>query len=132
VCVSHSTNRILGAYLDPRGVQPNDKKIVAIRDFLVSKSVKGVKSFIGLINFYHRFIPDMATLSRPLTALTRKSKATGRPVLFEWSQDCDSAFRLVSIPVLHPLDMDKSFILWTDASEQGFRAILEQKAEYGD
>ena len=57
--------------LTPEGVQPNDKKVVAVRDFPVPKCVKEVKSFLGLTNFYHRFILDMATLSRPLTALTR-------------------------------------------------------------
>ena len=56
---------------------------------------------------------------------------------FEWSQECESAFnqiksRLVSAPVLHPQDMDKPFILWTDTSEQGFRVLLEQKAENGE
>jgi len=107
VCICHSTNRILGHTLTPEGVQPIDKKVVAVRDFQVPKSVKEVKGFLGLANFYHRFIPDMATLSRPLTALTRKSNATGSPVKFEWFHKCGSAFdqfkgRLVSAPVPHP------------------------------
>ena len=40
--------------------------------------------------------------------------------------------RLVSTSVLHPPDMDKPFIQWTDASERGFRAVLEQKADDGE
>ena len=79
----------------------------------------------------------MATFSRPLTALTRKNKATGRPVKLKWSQECESTFnqiksRLVSAPVLHPPDMDKPFIVWTYASKQGFGAVFKQKAEDGE
>ena len=79
----------------------------------------------------------MATLSRSLTALTRKDKSTGRFVKFDWSQECGQAFnqikdRLVSAPVLRPPDMDKPFTLWTDASELGFGAVLEQVADDGE
>ena len=51
----------LGHTLTPDGVQPNNKKIVAVSNFPVPKSVKEVKKFLGFANFYHRFIPDMAT-----------------------------------------------------------------------
>ena len=72
----------------------------------------------------------MATISRPLTALTRKD------VTFEWTEECEVAFgevkqRLVSAPVLRPPDLTKPFQLWTDASERGFGAVLEQKGQDG-
>jgi len=62
------------------------------------------------------------------------NKATGRAVKIEWSQEYELTFdqiknRLGSAPVLLPPNMDKSFILWTDASEQEFRAVLQQQAE---
>ena len=126
-----------GHTLTPEGVRPNNKKVTAVTNFPVPKTVKEVKSFLGLANFYRRFILEMATLSRPLTALTRKDKSTGRFVKFDWSQECELAFnqikdRLVSAPVLRPPDMDKPFTLCTDASELGFGAVLEQVADDGE
>ena len=90
-----------------------------------------VKSFLGLANFYRRHIADMAVISRPLTALT------GKEVKFDWTEECEEAFgkvkqRLVSAPVLHPPDLTKPFQLWTDASERGFGAVLEQKDQEGN
>ena len=55
---------------------------------------------------------------------------------FKWTAECEVAFkeikkRLVSAPVLRPPDLDRPFILWTDASERGFGAVLEQELEDG-
>ena len=129
----------LGHTLTPEGVRPNNKKVAAVTNFTVPKTVKEKKSFLGLANLYRRFIPEMATLSRPLTALTRKDKSTRRFVKFDWSQECELAFnqikdRLVSAPVLRPPDMNKPFTLWTVAtySELGIGAVLEQVADDGE
>ena len=72
----------------------------------------------------------MATVCRPLTTLTRKDRQQ-----FSGSE-CEEAFSkvkelLVSAPLLHPPKLDKEFYLWTDASEQGFGAVLEQENEGG-
>lgn len=74
----------------------------------------------------------MATITRPLTALTRKNKQTGRFVTFEWTSQCEEAFQelkklLTTAPVLHHPDLTKPFFLWTDASEVGLGAVLEQE-----
>ena len=97
--------------------------------------VKEVKSFLGLVNFYHRFLPNFAVVARPLTAL-RLDKKPKTPVPFQWSSECQSAFQkakelLVTAPVLHPPNLSLEFYLWTDASSQGFGAILEQMGEDG-
>ena len=78
----------------------------------------------------------MAMIARPLTALTRKDKTTGRTVIFEWSQECDEAFQtlktmLMTAPVLIPPDLSRVF-LWTDASARGFGAVLEQRDDSGE
>ena len=96
----------LGHTLTDQEVWPNSGKVEAFH----------VKSFLGLVNFYHRHIPDMARISRPLTLLTRNN------VSFDWTEECEAAFceikqGLVSVLVLHPLDLTKPFQLWTDASE---------------
>ena len=120
----------LGHTLTAEGVKPNSEKIESVKSFPRPSTVKEVKGFLGLANFYRRHIPDMATISRPLTALTRKD------VTFEWTEEWEVAFgevkqRLVSAPVLRPPDLTKPFQLWIDASERGFGAVLEQKGQDG-
>ena len=120
----------LGHTLTAEGVKPNSGKIESVKSFPRPSTVKEVKGFLGLANFYRRHIPDMATISRPLTTLTRKD------VTFDWTEECEVAFcevkqRLVSAPVLRPPDLTKPFQLWTDASERGFGAVLEQKDQDG-
>ena len=73
----------------------------------------------------------MAAIARSLTGLTRKDKSSGGWVTFDWTPQCEQAFQklLVTAPVLQHPDLSKPFFLWTDASEAGFGAILEQEDE---
>ena len=127
----------LGFNLSATGVWPNFKKVEAIHHFPRPKRVKDVQSFLGMVNFYRRHVPNMAVKARPLTALTRKDKATVKPVAFEWSSECEQAFIelkqfLSSAHLLHPPDLSKEFFLWTDACELGFGALLEQIGDDGE
>ena len=126
----------LGHTLSLDGVRPNDNKVKAVKEFKRPTCCKEVKSFLGLVNFYRRHLPNLAAITRPLTALTRKDKETGTTVPFVWDEPCELAFQevkrlLVSAPLLHPPDMTKPFYLWTDASEKGFGALLEQEDSDG-
>ena len=122
----------LGFTITAKGIKPNDAKVRAVKEFPKPGSAKEVKSFLGLVNFYRRHIKDLGITARPLTELTRKDKATGNAVKFLWTDDCEKAFqeiktKLTTAPILQSPDMDKEFFLWTDASQVGFGAVLEQK-----
>ena len=126
----------LGHTISSERVRPNDKKIESVKNFPRPKSSKEVKSFLGLVNFYRRHLPNFAAVVRSLTALTRQNKDTKSPVTFEWSKDCEAAFvkakeLLVTAPLLRPPNLVKEFFLWTDASGLGFGALLEQEDEDG-
>jgi len=78
----------------------------------------------------------MAATARLQTALTRKDKTTRNTVIFQWNSECEEAFQtlktmLITAPVLIPPNLSKEFFLWTDASAQGFGAVLEQKDDTG-
>ena len=95
----------LGHTITPEGVRPNERKIQAVKDFPRPKSSREVKSFLGLVNFYRRHLPNFSAVVRPLTALTRHDKDSKAPVPFEWSEDCETAFRrakelLVTAPLI--------------------------------
>ena len=121
----------LGHTLMVEVVCPNDGKVQAVREFPKPKTVKEVKSFLGLVNYHRRHLQNLTVIARPLTALTRKGKC---PHQVDWTKECEHAFNkvkdlLTCAPMLCPPDMSKPFFLSTDASERGFGATLEQEGE---
>ena len=91
---------------------------------------KEVQQFLGLANYYRRFVKDFALISKPLQWLTEKNAP------FEWTIGCQNAFdelrkRLVSSPVLAYPDYERRFILDTDASDVGIGAVLSQVSDRG-
>ena len=115
-------------------MRPNNAKVEAVKNFPRPKSSKEVKSFLGLVNFYRRHLPNFAVVTRPLTALTRQDKVLKKPVPFKWDDGCEAAFQkarelFITAPLLYPPDLTRDFYLWTDASGLGFGAVLEQVRE---
>ena len=122
----------LGHTLTSVEVRPNDSKVTAVKEYPRPQTVKQVKSFFGLVNFYRRHIPNMAAISRQLTNLSQKENIHK----FIWTSECTVGFEeikrhLVTALLLHLPDMEKEFFLWTDASEKGFDAVLEQEGTEG-
>ena len=121
-------HRIGGGY-----IFPHKAKISAVQDFIQPRFKKEVRAFIGLINYYRRFIPHISTLSTPLTDLLQLHK----PDPMDWTNDCVTAFAtlkesLCSAPVLSPPHYSCPFILQTDASRFGIGAVLAQKTANGE
>ena len=107
----------LGFTISAKGVGPTHKNVLAVKQFPRPTSVKEVKRFLGLANFY---LQNMGVICRPLMVLTKKDKQTGQPVTFQWSTQCEASFQkikemLISSPVLVLPDLDKEFFLWVDA-----------------
>ena len=111
-----SSIEYLGFIIDQDGLHPNPSKVQCVQDWPVPKNVKDVQSFLGLANYYRRFVKDFAKIGTPLTQLTRKD------VPFVWSDTCDEAFRslkraLVTAPVLRLPDPSKNYFIEADASK---------------
>ena len=68
----------LGHHIDKRGITPLPEKVQAVRDFPQPQSQRQLRQFIGLVNFYHRFLPHCAQLMQPLHALLSKGKPKSR------------------------------------------------------
>ena len=129
-CLCAQKVEFLGHIVSPAGVSTDPKKIEKVANWPALTSKREVQQFLGLANYYRRFIADFARISRPLHKLTEKN------MKFEWSPDCQSAFedlrnRLVNAPILGFPDLEKQFILDTDASDSGIGAVLSQKDEAG-
>lgn len=120
----------LGHIVDSSGVRPDPANVEALTTYPPPKHVKGVQQFLGICGYYRRFIPDYTTISKPLTALTKKN------VSFEWTEECQQAFKklkgyLLSYPLLRHPDFQKPFAIYTDASAYGVGAILKQLDDEG-
>lgn len=94
-------------------------------EYPVPKTEKEIRSFLGMANYYRRFIPNYAKLASPISSLLKKD------VKLEWSPLCQSSFdsikfALSSPPVLAYPDTQKPFILTCDASDFAIGYTLSQ------
>ncbi|XP_048484046.1 uncharacterized protein LOC125490066 [Plutella xylostella] len=115
----------LGHIIGEHGVKPNPEKIKAVSEYPIPNSPKDIKSFLGLVSYYRRFIPDFSKLAKPLTSLLKKD------VPFKWQNDQQLAFeslktKLISAPILAYPDFTQPFLLTCDASNYAISAILSQ------
>ena len=82
-----STMEYLGLVLSEGHVEMDPIKIAGVRDWLTPKNVTEVQSFVGFVNFYHRFIPNFSHVTGPLHHLTKKEE------LWQWTEPEEMAFR---------------------------------------
>ena len=118
----------LGHNIGVKGLSPFQEKIRAVKEFKTPTSITQVKSFLGLANYYRKFIKDFSKLAKPLNDLTKKSK------IFQWNDQAQKSFmelkrRLVTAPVLAHADPKLPFRLTTDASRTSLGWVLEQKQD---
>ena len=117
--------KYLGHVVSDEGVEVDEDKIVAIRDWPTPRCKRDVQAFLGTCGYYRRFISKYSEISRPL------SQAAARDHTFVWDDECQEAFevlkdRLTSTPVLSYPDYELPFVLDTDASKVGTGAVLSQ------
>uniref|UniRef100_W8BY62 RNA-directed DNA polymerase n=1 Tax=Ceratitis capitata TaxID=7213 RepID=W8BY62_CERCA len=127
----------LGFVVSAKGISTCRDKIKAIANYQEPKSLRALRSFLGLSGYYRRFIKDYAHISKPLTKYLRgenghvKSKHS-KHISISFDNDAKQAFQklkniLSSEDVLlqHP-DYSKPFEITTDASSVALGAVLSQ------
>ena len=118
--------KFLGHMISPTGLAPIQDHIQAILDYPIPTTVKQVHRFLGMINFYRRFIPNCSVISKPLSQVLKGKKLV-------WTSECQESFEklrncLVTPPILSYPDFssDLPLELYTDASACGAGACLTQ------
>ena len=121
-----TTIDFLGHRISQHGVIPLPDKVDAISNFPKPTTVKGLQEFNGMVNFYHRFIPNAARLMRPLYAAGNNKAKT-----LVWTPDMSQAFEeakqaLASATMLCFPRNQAPLALTTDASATAVGAVMEQ------
>lgn len=121
----------LGFEVSKYGIEPGQRKIVAVEKFPVPNNVRAVRSFIGLASYFRRFVKGFAVIAQPLTDLLCKNAR------FEWTEEVDASFKrlkeaLTSKPILAMYSPEAYTEVHTDASTKGLAAVLMQRQEDGE
>ena len=120
--------KLFGHIIEDGFLKPDPEKCKVVLEYPIPKTKKQLRSFLGLANFYRKFIEAFADISKALTDLTKKAL----PDRIKWSLNADIAFntlkrKLSKEPVLMAPNFNKSFVLQTDASLYGISGILCQE-----
>ena len=118
----------IGHQWSARGLNPDPKKIEAVKRMELPQNMETMRSFLSLVNYLNRFIPRLAELSEPLRQICKQN------VEFELNQTVHVAFsrtteeisKNVTLPYFNPAS---STTLQTDASKKGLGAVLLQNSK---
>jgi len=131
---------MLGMNVSRYGLHTIEEKVQAVMDIAPPRTIGELHRIVGLFGYYRNFIQNFAKVIKPLNDLKGGSKDPDESKEVErmkytpstkitWNEDCQKAFdrlknRLSSSPILAHSLYDRPFILYMDASKDGFGAVL--------
>ena len=121
----------LGYQVDQNGITPLQDRVIDIKNTPAPTTVKELQSFLGMINYYRRFLPNAAHHLTPLFDALK-----GKPKKIDWSRECQNGFdaikaALVKATLLHHPKPSAPLALTTDASNFAIGGVLEQRGRNG-
>ena len=116
----------MGLLVSKYGIGPTEEKVRAVLESIRPTTPTEVRSFLGMVGFSARFIPNFATIAEPLRGISRQ----GTP--FVWRSEQEASFQelkqqLASAPVLAYFDKEAHTRVIADASPVGLGAVLVQE-----
>ncbi|GKC85288.1 putative nucleotidyltransferase, ribonuclease H [Tanacetum coccineum] len=120
--------QFLGHVVNRDGIHVDPSKVESVKNWKTPESPTEIRSFLGLAGYYRRFIENFSKIAKPLTLLTQKNKA------YVWGDKQDEAFqilkeKLCNAHVLALPDGPDDFVVYCDASKQGFGSVLMQRGK---
>ena len=120
----------LGLKIDAEGLHPVEEKVNAVKRAPVPQNVSELRSFLGMVQYYHPFLPDLATTLAPLHELLKKG------VQWTWTKECQQAYEackqgLTSDALLVHYDGNRELRLACDASSYGIGAVISHVMDNG-
>ncbi|GJR68777.1 putative reverse transcriptase domain-containing protein [Tanacetum coccineum] len=121
-------DQLQGHVVNRDGIHVDPSKVESVKNWMTPESPTEIRLFLGLVGYYRRFIENFSKIAKPLTLLTQKNKA------YVWGDKQDEAFqilkeKLCNAPVLALPDGPDDFVVYCDASKQGFGSVLMQRGK---
>jgi transposase InsO family protein len=123
--------KYLGFILCSEGLRPDPDKVSAIYNYKTPTKIKEIRQFLGMANFYSRFIENFSGIVAPISNLLKGVKNGEKPPRFVWPSEAETAFnviksKLMSAPILANPNFSLPFTVQTDSSDNAIGAILTQ------
>ena len=124
----------LGHVVSKEGVSTDPEKIKAVTEWPQPTTVTEVRTFLGFVSYYRRFIPNFSKVAKPLNKLLQNLEGTPsqkKKFMVCWGPEQQEAFEALQrlcteFPILAYADFKAPFVLHTDASGDGLGAVLYQ------
>ena len=118
----------LGVVIGLERIKMEEKKVKGVLDWLTPKCVKDVQKFLGLVNYYQRFIEGFTSIARPLHDMVKKDQK------LKWTERQEETFRelkkqFIKEPVLAVLDLDKKMRMEVDTSDYAIGGVLSMECK---
>ena len=112
-----------GYRISKSGVRPMKENVNAVVNAPVPRNISEVRSYLGMLNYYQSYLPDLSTVAEPMHRLLRKG------TVWKWGEDQRKSFEatksmLVKAPLLVHFDPSLPIVVHTDASPYGVGAVL--------
>jgi len=125
----------LGHRISRKGLTPSPQKVETIVKFPEPKDIKGLRRVLGMINFYHRFLPNIANTQVPLQEILKGQKK-GSQSSVDWTTNRKTAFKkakdeLANATLLAFPNPSAQFAVQTDASGSAIGAVLQHRQGQG-
>lgn len=113
----------LGHVILEQGIVVDPEKIKAIIDWPTPTNVTKIRSFMGLVGYYRRFIEVFSKIAHPITSLQKKDTK------FNWNERCEISFQklkqlITTTPILKVVDLFVNFVVYTYAYKEGLGSVL--------
>ena len=121
----------LGHVISAEGIKPSQEKVCALLEAPSPTNTQQLRSFLGAVNYYRRFISNLSTILAPLNQLLQQGRK------WSWGKEQELAFaeakkQLTSTQVLTHYDPQKPLVLSCDASPYGVGAVISHQLDNGD
>jgi hypothetical protein len=119
---------VLQHVISERGIEVDKAKVEAVEKLPPPTDIKSLRSFLGHVGFYRRFIEDFSKITKLLTNILQKD------VSFDFDEKCLVAFQtlkraLITAPIIQPPNWSQPFEIMCDASDYAVGAVLGQRKE---
>ena len=119
---------VLGHRISAAGLEVDQARVSIIKTLLPPTTVKGIRSFLGHVGFYRRFIKDFSKIARPLCRILEKDTKFNFNATYQSSFEENKSI-LVEAPIMAKPDWNSEFEIMCDASDYAMGAVLGQKAD---